>query len=103
PATAAGSSAYATATGLTVSHTAYNNDAAGSGVASSLLTVASAPLSNGICGGYGSAVAANDGVFSATDGNCYRFTLTGIDAVGNAVSISVTMKVDTTAPSQPSI
>ena len=36
-------------------------------------------------------------------GNCYRFTLTGTDNVGNAASTDTTLKVDTTAPSQPSV
>ena len=33
-----------------------------------------------------------------TSGNCYRYTLTGTDNVGNSVSISTIVKVDTTAP-----
>src|SRR5439155_24234547 len=34
---------------------------------------------------------------------CYRYTLTGTDNVGNTVSISTTVKVDTTNPSAPSL
>ena len=35
-------------------------------------------------------------------GNCYLLTLTGTDNVGNAATVSTTVKVDTTAPSAPS-
>ena len=31
---------------------------------------------------------------------CYRYTLTGTDALGNAASVSSVVKVDTAAPSQ---
>src|SRR5205823_10499437 len=86
-----------------VSHVDYVADGAGSGVASSVLTVSSAPLANGTCGSFGSEGPASDGPFSASDGTCYRFTLTGTDRVGNVASISTTLEVDTTAPSQPSI
>ena len=34
-------------------------------------------------------------------GHCYLLTLTGTDNVGNAATISTTVKVDTTAPSAP--
>ena len=93
---------YATTTSLNVAHLAYAADS-GSGVASSALTVASASLSNGACGGFGSESPAVDGAFTATDGRCYRFTLTGTDGVGNTASVTQTVKVDTTAPSQPSV
>ncbi|MEP6812058.1 MAG: SwmB domain-containing protein, partial [Actinomycetota bacterium] len=93
---------YATTTSLNVAHLAYTADA-GSGVASSTLTVASASLSNGTCGSFGSESPAIDGAFTATDGTCYRFTLTGTDLVGNTATVTQTVKVDTTAPSQPAI
>src|SRR5262249_47119390 len=75
----------------------------GSGVASSVLTVASATLSNNACGTFGSPAPASDGTLSASDATCYRFTLTGTDNVGNVVTTSFDVKVDTTAPSQPAV
>ena len=36
-------------------------------------------------------------------GNCYRYTLKGVDNVGNTASIQIIVKVDTTAPSTPSL
>src|SRR5207248_2381605 len=101
--TPAGTSSFVTTTNLTVAHLDYTADGAGSGIAASSLTVASASLSNGTCGTFGAEASASDGAFTATDGNCYRFTLTGTDQVGNVASISTTRKVDTTAPSLPSI
>ena len=90
-------------TSLTVNHLAYTADIGGSGVASSTLTVASAGLTNGTCGSFGAETPAVDGAFTATDGTCYRFTLTGTDLVGNAATTTQTVKVDTTAPSQPAV
>ncbi|MDQ1535574.1 MAG: hypothetical protein QOF28_3335, partial [Actinomycetota bacterium] len=78
-------------------------DATHSGLASSTLTMATGTLSNGSCSGYG-APATIVGITSQTvaSGNCYLLTLTGTDNVGNATSVSTTVKVDTTAPSAPS-
>ncbi len=63
----------------------------------------SAPLGANACGTFGSATTitgtptqnAGAGIVS---GNCYRYTLTGIDNVGNTVSISTIVRVDATAP-----
>ncbi|MDX6401170.1 MAG: adhesin/invasin, partial [Gaiellaceae bacterium] len=72
-----GGSAYSTAANFAVSHLDYTGDGGGSGVASSVFTVASATLSNGACGAFGSSAPATDGTVSGPNGNCYRFTLTG--------------------------
>ncbi|HVP76092.1 MAG TPA: FN3 associated domain-containing protein, partial [Gaiellaceae bacterium] len=102
-ATGAGSTSYLTSgTTLTInSRTDYTD--AGSGLASSTLTIQSAPLSGNSCGSYGSASTIS-GTTSQTvsSGNCYLLTLTGTDNVGNTASISTTVMVDTTAPSAPS-
>jgi hypothetical protein len=93
---------YATTTSLAVTHAAYTADT-GSGVASSTLTYATASLTDGACGGFGSETPVVDGAFTALDGTCYRFTLTGTDNVGNAATVTKLVKVDTTAPSQPAV
>ena len=71
-----------------------------SGLANSTLTIQSATLTGNSCGAYG-APATITGTTSQTvaSGNCYLLTLTGTDNVGNAASVSTTVKVDTTAPS----
>jgi hypothetical protein len=77
-----------------------------SGLASSTLTVRSAQLSaNGCVGGFGSAdtIAPGTTSIAVTTGNCYLLTLTGVDNAGNTVSVSTTVKVDTTAPSSGSV
>ncbi|MES1248353.1 MAG: invasin domain 3-containing protein, partial [Actinomycetota bacterium] len=96
-------SGYATQTNLTVSHVDYADAPAGSGLASSVLTVASASLGDGACGTFGSDAPVTDGAFTATNGTCYRFTLTGTDNVGNVSTVTQTVKVDTTAPVTPSV
>ncbi|HVS86108.1 MAG TPA: SwmB domain-containing protein [Gaiellaceae bacterium] len=77
----------------------------GSGLLSSTLDVQHAALSGNACGGY-----TDDGpiptattTYAVANGTCYRFTLTGTDRVGNTVSISTTVEVDTTAPLTPTI
>ena len=59
-------------------------------------------LSGNACSAYG-APATITGTTSQTvaSGNCYLLTLTGTDNVGNAATITTTVKVDTTAPSAP--
>ena len=74
----------------------------GSGLASSTLTMQTGTLSGNACSAYG-APATIAGTTSQTvaSAHCYLLTLTGTDNVGNAASISTTVKVDTTAPSAP--
>ncbi len=76
-----------------------------SGLASSVLTVQSEPFARNSCGEPGSAgpytsptVITGTSNPPITGGYCYLYTLTGTDKVGNATSISTTVKVDTTAP-----
>ena len=101
-ATGGGSSSYLNAgTTLTInSRTDYTDG--GSGLASSTLTMQTGTLSGNACSAYG-APATIVGTTSQTvaSGHCYLLTLTGTDNVGNAASISTTVKVDTTAPSAP--
>jgi hypothetical protein len=70
-----------------------------SGLASSTLVRDEAPLSadgTGACGTFASAttIVGTPAQSVATD-KCYRYTLTGTDNVGNSVSISTIVKVDT--------
>ncbi|MHB8651268.1 MAG: SwmB domain-containing protein [Gaiellaceae bacterium] len=107
PATGAGATAYLTTTSVSIgTRTDYTDEVAGSGLASSTLTMSAATLSNGTCGTPGSptTITGTDlsGV-SFASGNCYTFTLTGTDNVGNAASVSETLKVDTTAPTAPTV
>jgi hypothetical protein len=94
---------YATTTSLTVSHVNYTDGVTGSGLQSSALTVASAGLSNGTCGTFGSDTPVADGGFAATNGTCYRFTLIGTDNVGNVATTTQIVKVDSSAPSTPTV
>jgi hypothetical protein len=76
----------------------------GSGIASSTLVRTQATLSNNTCGTFGSPVTITgtpiqDAGAGISSGNCYRYTLTGTDNVGNAAaSILTTVKVDSVAP-----
>src|SRR5205807_711452 len=74
-----------------------------SGLRSSTLTIQSAPLAKNVCGapGSGGAYASPTVIAGAVNpatagGYCYLYTLTGLDNVGNAASVSTTVKVDTT-------
>jgi hypothetical protein len=105
----AGSSSFATSTGFTIgSRTEYTDS--GSGLASSILTIQSETYTNGTCGapGSGGPYATAQTISGTTNpsitaGFCYLYTLTGTDNVGNAISISTTVAVDTTAPSTPTL
>ena len=94
--------------------TDYTDPSGGSGIASSLLTVASAPLTSAdglSVGGCSSSFGAPTTISTrtlpitqtATGPTCYQYTLTGVDHVGNTVTISATVKVDTTAPTTPAL
>jgi hypothetical protein len=100
-ATAAGSSSWNTSGSFTLTRTDWTEaqTTAASGLASSILTLATAPISNGTCGTYGAAsVVAGAPAQSGLTTGCYLYTLTGTDNVGNATAKSVTLKVDTGVP-----
>src|SRR5207247_980433 len=111
-ATRGGSSSYNWSASYTISAIS-DYTASGSGLASSPLPRQSATLSSsdgiaaGSCGSYGSAttISSRSTPISQTLGgpNCYLYTLTGTDNVGNTISISTTVKVDTSGPSAPSV
>jgi hypothetical protein len=69
--------------------------ATSSGLASSTLTRAQATLTAGTCGAFGAptTVVGAPAQSGLVDG-CYLYTLTGTDNVGNAASVSTTVKVD---------
>jgi Bacterial Ig domain/Bacterial Ig-like domain len=70
-----------------------------SGLASSTLTRESATLTNDSCGTFGSSTTIIGTPAQSLGTGCYRYMLTGADNVGNIVSISSTVKVDTDDPS----
>ena len=77
--------------------------ASGLDASASLLVRTSAPLSGNVCGTFAGATTvtgttlqnAAEGIVT---GNCYRYTLTGTDNVGNSASLVTTVKVDTSTP-----
>ena len=74
--------------------TDYNADSQ-SGLASSTLTRQQASLGALACGSFGSATTLSGApAQSGLAEGCYRYTLTGTDRVGNAVSIMTTVVVD---------
>ena len=105
PATSGGSSSFLTSgTTLAInSRTDYNADT-GSGLASSVMTIQSASLSNNSCGTFGSSTTISGTTpQTVASGNCYLLTLTGTDNVGNTATVSTTVKVDTSAPTTPTL
>jgi hypothetical protein len=111
-ATGGGSSSYSSSGNYTISAISDYSDA-GSGLASSTLTRQSATLSSsdgiaaGSCGSYDSPTTISSRATpiaqSFSGPTCYLYTLTGTDNVGNTISISTTVKVDTSGPSAPSV
>jgi 6-phosphogluconolactonase (cycloisomerase 2 family) len=100
-ATGAGSASTSSSTSFPIdSRTNYTTDGQ-SGLRSSALTVQSATLTSGTCGSPGSggpfvtpaAITATTQAAGILAGFCYRYTLTGTDNVGNAASISTTVRV----------
>jgi hypothetical protein len=108
-----GSTVTSSTTSFTIgSRTDYteSQSASRSGLDSSVLTIQSETYSNGTCGSPGSGGAYTSAtVISGTanptiaSGFCYLYTLTGTDNVGNAASVSATVKVDATAPGVPTV
>jgi PKD repeat protein len=74
-----------------------------SGLTSSTLALASAPLANNVCGAFGAATTIVGAPAQTEPTGCYRYTLTGVDNVGNRASVSTTVIVDTTPPTAPSL
>jgi PKD repeat protein len=74
-----------------------------SGLRSSTLTLESASLSGSACGAYGAPSTITGAPAQSEPTGCYRYTLAGIDNVGNRASVSTTVTVDTTAPTTPSL
>jgi hypothetical protein len=72
-------------------------------MASEVLTVESATLADDACGGFGAASTISGSSYDVSNGNCYRFTLTATDNVGNVATLTTTVKVDTTTPVAPTI
>ena len=75
-----------------------------SGLASSTLTREDGSLAGDACSSYGAPATivgapAQNGLATG----CYRYTLTGVDNVGNSVSRSTVVKVDLTDPTAPSL
>ncbi len=101
----AGSSSYNTTGSYTIERTDYIEEKTKtqSGLASSTLTVASATLANNTCGTFGTPSAIVGSPAQSEPSGCYRYTLTGTDNAGNSASVTTTVKVDTTAPSTPTL
>ena len=99
-----GSTSYVnTGSSVTInSRTDYNTDATSVSTATLDYKVATLGPANA-CGSYGAStnVPPATTTIAVSTGNCYLFTLTGVDALGNSSTITTTVKVDTTAPSNP--
>ena len=99
-ASTAGSSSFNKTGAFTIgTRTDYGTDA-GSGIGSSVLTVASATLSANICGSYGTptTIVGSPAQSGLTTG-CWKYVLTGTDKVGNiATPLITTVKVDLVPP-----
>ena len=74
-----------------------------SGLQSSTLTLASASLSNNTCGTFGAPATITGAPAQSEPSGCYRYTLTGLDNVGNQASVSTTVLVDNKVPTTPSL
>jgi hypothetical protein len=76
----------------TISRTDYSADGA-AGFAGSVLTVATALSSGGVCGTFGAAtVITGAPAQSGPSGTCFRYTLTGTDRVGNTSVLITTVR-----------
>src|SRR5207247_5862619 len=111
-ASSGGSSSYNNAGSFTIGAISDYTDS-GSGLASSLLTRQPATLSSsdgiadGSCGSFGGATTISSRstpiAQNLRGASCYLYTPTGTDNVGNTVSSSTTVRVDTSGPSAPSV
>ena len=92
--------AYATSASVTITSTNYTD--AGSGIASNVITRSNgqSPI-GGVCpaSGYTGSNSVSSPDTTVVDGQCYVYTLTGTDNVGNVATVaSSPVLVDTTAP-----
>ncbi len=98
-----GTSSYDTDGALTIGLRTDWTDAV-SGIAASTLTRENGTLAGDSCSAYGApATLIGSPAQSGLATGCYRFTLTGTDNVGNTVSVSTVVKVDTSDPSAPGL
>ncbi len=72
-----------------------------SGLKSSTLTLASASLSGNVCGTFGAPSTITGSPAQTEPNGCYLYTLTGVDNLGNSISLSTTVMVDSTSPTTP--
>ena len=103
-ASGAGTTSSSTSGSFAIGRTDYTEagpDATQAGLASggSTLVRETATLSGNTCGAFASPVVlAGSPAQSGLATGCYRYTLAGVDNVGNTTNISTIVKVDTTAP-----
>jgi hypothetical protein len=98
--TANGSASQSYNTSGNISLSVTNFTDAGSGIASNVVTRASATLTNGSCGSFGGSTVVGGSSDTGLASGCYQYTLTGTDNVGNtATATSAIVIVDTVAPS----
>jgi len=105
-ATAAGSSSYNLTGGYPIATRTDYTEAQSptqSGLRSSTLTLATAALSNNACGTFGTPSTITGAPTQSEPAGCYRYTLTGLDNVGNQASVSTTVLVDNSQPTTPSL
>jgi PKD repeat protein len=104
-ATATGSSSYSIKSAYTLARTDFSEtkSATASGLLSSTLTIASATLKANVCGTFGAATTISGAPAQSEPTGCYRYTLSGVDNVGNKAAVSTTVMVDTSTPTTPSL
>jgi hypothetical protein len=94
-ATAGGTTSTSTGAGFAIARTDYAETASAtqSGLASSTLTRQQATLTGATCGTFGPAtVLTGSPMQTGLDTGCYRYILTGMDNLGNAVSVMTTVR-----------
>lgn len=96
-----GTSTYSTSGIFSITRTDFADS--GAGLASRTLTRAAASLAANICGTFGSPTVLVGTPAQSLTAGCYRFTLTGIDNVGNIATVTTVVMVDTTAPTTPTL
>ena len=108
-ASAGGSTSWSTTGSFTISAITpfgESETASASGLADVSLVRESASLSNGACGTFGGSTVLGTSAPIQQSGlseGCYRYSLTGIDRVGNSAAVSTTVRIDTTAPTGGSL